>query len=448
MRLRQLSLWVSSVALLLACWQPTMASDRGSLIVRVSPKEAYIYADGEPVYESKGHYITLEPGEHTIDLYNYGYRPETRKVTITTHQTTKIDVTMQAIPGAISGPWGCITIEGPHGAAVLLNGKDPHDYFVGNIKEFDNDHLWKKELIVPPGKQELTIAYAQNAPWTTTVDVQPNKRVVVDAFKGVRKTVPWSRGEQLKEMSRFQGGVLNDHVAVEKVGGQFAASAGQVNCGDSAHLTWSSTGATRTEINGAPVSASGDQTVQPNHNTLYKFTAAGPGGVYTSDAAVNVNNDINASLNVTPASVNIQNFGQGESPQKTATVTWSAPNATSVTLDPIGAVAGSGSREVPITPASSSGPIDQTVTYTLTATNACGGSQTRTATLHITGSNAPLEAAANVPPEPKPQPPQVANAAPAELPHTASQLPLIGLVGALSLAAAGVLRIVRKKFSV
>jgi outer membrane protein OmpA-like peptidoglycan-associated protein len=33
------------------------------------------------------------------------------------------------------------------------------------------------------------------------------------------------------------------------------------------------------------------------------------------------------------------------------------------------------------------GPIDETVTYTLRASNACGGSETRTATLHITGSN-------------------------------------------------------------
>jgi hypothetical protein len=448
MRLRQECLLLSSVALVFTCLQPAMASDRGSLIVRVSPKETYIYADGEPVYESKGHYITLEPGEHKIDLYNYGYRPETRTVTITSHQTTKIDVTMQAIPGAISGPWGCITIEGPHGAAILLNGKDPHDYFVGNIKEFDNDHLWHKELIVPPGKQELTVAYAQREPWTTTVDVEPNKRVVVDAFKGVRKTVPWSRGEQIKELSRFQGGILNDHVAVEKVGGQFASSSGQVNCGDSAHLTWSSTGATKTEINGTPVSASGDETVQPKQNTNYKFTAAGPGGVYTSEASVNVNNDIPATLTVTPASLTIQNSGQGEPAAKTATVTWSAPNANSVSVDPLGSVGESGSREVPVSPNTSAGPIDQTVTYTLTATNACGGSQTRTASLHITGSNGPLEGAVNAPSESQGQPTQVAQAAPAQLPHTASQLPLIGLVGILFLAAAASLRLIVKKMSV
>ena len=32
------------------------------------------------------------------------------------------------------------------------------------------------------------------------------------------------------------------------------------------------------------------------------------------------------------------------------------------------------------------GPIDRDVTYTLSATNACGGTATRTATLHVVGS--------------------------------------------------------------
>src|SRR5579872_3935266 len=132
MRFRQLSIHVSAVALLLVTVQPLLAGDRGSLIVRVNPPETYIYADGQPVYWSKGHYVTLLPGTHKIDLYNYGYSPETRTVNIEAHKTTIIDVTMQAVPGTVTGPWGCITIEGPHGAAVLLNGKEPAEFFVGN----------------------------------------------------------------------------------------------------------------------------------------------------------------------------------------------------------------------------------------------------------------------------------------------------------------------------
>jgi len=383
MRFRQLSIQVSAAVLLLVSVQPLLAGDRGSLIVRVNPPETYIYADGQPVYWSKGHYITLLPGTHKISLYNYGYSPETRTVTIEARKTTTIDVTMQAVPGTVNGPWGCITIEGPHGAAVLLNGKEPAESFVGNIKEFDNELLWKKELIVPPGTHQLTIADALRPSWTTAVEVKPNQRVVVDAYKGVRKTVAWKRGERLEALSKFKGGTLNYHVAVEKVTGLFSSSTEQISCGQTAHLTWSAKGATKVELNGAPVSASGDQTVQPTQSTDYKFTAVGPGGVYTSAAKVNVDNSIQASLNVSPGELRYNGNGQ----PSMATVTWSAPNADSVSLDPLGSVGANGSREVPITPSpSSSGAINQTVTYTLRASNSCGGSETRIATLHITGN--------------------------------------------------------------
>ena len=147
---------------------------------------------------------------------------------------------MQAIPGNVSGPWGCITLEGADRNAVLLNGKDPAVFFVGHGDEFNNEWGWQQELIVPPGKYEMTVACSCADPWTTTVDVPANQRVVVDAYKGVRKTVPWSRGEQLQSLARFQAGTASAKVAVEKVTGQFSASTTQINCGDSAHLTWSS----------------------------------------------------------------------------------------------------------------------------------------------------------------------------------------------------------------
>ena len=63
MRVRKVSLLVSLVALLFICVQPVMASsDRGYLIVHVNPPETYVYADGEPVVESNGHYISSHSG--------------------------------------------------------------------------------------------------------------------------------------------------------------------------------------------------------------------------------------------------------------------------------------------------------------------------------------------------------------------------------------------------
>ena len=67
MRNRNLGMLILGVALLLICVHPAMAKSRGYLIVHVNPPETYIYADGEPVVESKGHYIILTPGEHQIE---------------------------------------------------------------------------------------------------------------------------------------------------------------------------------------------------------------------------------------------------------------------------------------------------------------------------------------------------------------------------------------------
>ena len=61
MRIRQLCFLLSSVALLLICVQPALAQG-GKLIVRANPPEAYIYADGKPIVEAKGHYLCAHRG--------------------------------------------------------------------------------------------------------------------------------------------------------------------------------------------------------------------------------------------------------------------------------------------------------------------------------------------------------------------------------------------------
>ena len=387
-------LFLSMAVLLLFSVQPVMAQ-RGKLIVHATPRQAYIYADGQPVVDSNGHYVTLPAGMHKIDVYNYGYKPETREVTIEAHKTMVLNVTLQPISGTLAGPWGCITLEGADRDAVLLNGEEPA-FFVGHGDEFNNEWVWKQELVVPPGKYKLIVLRGDPREWSTDVDVQANQRVVVDAYKGVRKTVPWPRGQQLQSMPRFQAGIASAEVVVQKVTGQFSTSTAQINCGDSAHLTWSSEGAAKTDLNGSPVAPSGDQTVQPKQTADYKFTAAGPGGIYNGEATVSVNTAIPASLSVSPAEVRYHKVGDKVEQQGTATVTWSAGNADTISVDPLGTVSANGNREIQANPTKTSvGPIDETVTYTLHASNACGGSETRTATLHITGSNDVLQGAVN-----------------------------------------------------
>ena len=193
------------------------------------------------------------------------------------------------------------------------------------------------------------------------------------------------------------------------------------------------------------MSASGDQTVQPKQSTDFKFRAAGPGGVYTSDATVNVNNAVTASLNVSPDDVRYNQAGE-KIGTGTPTVTWSAANADSVSIDPLGSVGTNGSQPLQVTPPS--GPGIQTVTYTLHASNACGGSVTRTASLQVRGPDQVLQGAVNSQPAPTVESAPV-QTAPVEtaalaLPKTASALPLVGLFGLLSLCASVVILIVSK----
>ena len=45
-----------------------------------------------------------------------------------------------------------------------MNGKDPA-FFVGHGDEFNNEWVWKQELIVPPGRYELTVIHGDPEVW-------------------------------------------------------------------------------------------------------------------------------------------------------------------------------------------------------------------------------------------------------------------------------------------
>src|SRR5262249_57949206 len=99
--------------------------------------------------------------------------------------------------------------------AVLLNGKSP-DYFVGHGDEFNNEFWFKQELVVPPGTYQVTIQSKDKDVWSGPVSVAADQRVVVDAHKGVRKSVPWKRGEKLGTIPRFKVGTASATVAAAK----------------------------------------------------------------------------------------------------------------------------------------------------------------------------------------------------------------------------------------
>lgn len=390
MKIKSLISRSTTVAMLLLVGVPCLAQD-GKLAIQATPKQAYVFVDGHAVGEASRHRsLTLSPGEHKIDLVNYGYVPATRSVTITSGQVTNVEIGLQAVASTVAPPFGAMTIEGANRDAVLLNGKTP-DFFVGHGDEFNHEWGWKQELVVPPGTYQLTVLGRETEIWSGPVEVAANQRVVIDIPKGVRKTVPWSRGEKLGTLPRFTVGTASATVAVAKPSAELSASAAQVNCGDGSQIKWSSTDAPRVDLTPVgSVQASGEQAVQPKQTTTYQLTAVGPGGTATSSTTVNVNTAVQADLQLSPSEVHYKRVGDKVVEEGSTALNWTAANASTVSIDPLGTVDPNGNRSLAITPKQTDlGPVDENVTYTLTASNVCGGSETKTATLHIVGLVAP-----------------------------------------------------------
>jgi outer membrane protein OmpA-like peptidoglycan-associated protein len=381
----------ATVLLLCAGALPSLAQD-GKLKIHVTPKQAYAFVDGHAYGEATIHALYLSPGDHKVDLYNYGYAPASSSVSITAGKTTKLDVTMTPINTPVPGPVGAMTIEGASRDAILLNGKTP-DFFVGHGDEFNHEWWWKQELVVPPGTYQVTVLapVTGSEVWSGPVEVPVNQRVVVDIPKGVRKTVPWPRGEKMTDLARFKAGTATATVAVAKPTAQLSTTAAQVNCGDGTQLKWTAADAPQVAITPVgTVAPSGEQNIQPKQTTVYQLTALGPGGTATASTTVNVNTGIQADLGLTPTEVKYKRVGDQVVDQSGSALNWTAANAGAVSIDPLGSVSPTGSRTVQVTPHKTDpGPVDETVTYTLTATNDCGGTETKTATLHIVGSIEP-----------------------------------------------------------
>ena len=380
---------------LLLCATVASLAQQAKVRVEVAPPEAYVFVDGQAMGEGS-HTLALTPGEHHFAVYNYGYAPQVHAVTLKEGSNLPLKVRLEKTGEEVSGPWGRIQIEGAPRAVVLLNGKTP-EYMVGHGDEFDHNFLWKQQLIVPPGTHQLTLIEKDKEVWSGPVTVPANQRVIVDVAHGSKQTVkPWSAGANIKSLPRFKAGIASATVAVAPVSSSLNAAPGQVNCGQSTQLAWTSKEALHTSItfdsetlNELP--AAGERSVQPAHTTTYNMQAAGPGGIAKSSATVDVNNAIQSSLAVSPSEVRYRRIGNKVVEQGSANLQWSAANADSVTLEPVGTVTPTGQQTVqPLPQQTKEGAVDETQTYTLTAKNNCGGTETRTATVHLTGAIEPL----------------------------------------------------------
>jgi len=362
----------------------------GKLKIHVSPKQAYVFVDGKAIRDGS-QTIALTAGSHAIGVDNYGYTPQTKNVDITAGKTRDMDVVLQASGDKVNGPFGDIELKGHPRAAVLLNGSTPA-YFVGHVDEFDNNWIWHQWLLVKPGTYQVTATEKGQSIWSGPVTVKAGERVIVDLnHNGATKTREFKRGLNLGPQPRFETGIASAMVPIAPVKAQLSARASQVACGQSTDLNWKSADAVDTSIsNLGNVSANGDRSVSPLHPTTYELVAKGPGGTAEQTVTVNVNVQPTAQLDVSQPQLRYHKIGDKVVEQDSATLNWSASNANQVTIQPLGNVATSGSKSIEAMPdRTSTGPVNRDVTYTMTASNACGGTATRTATFHVTGSIEP-----------------------------------------------------------
>jgi outer membrane protein OmpA-like peptidoglycan-associated protein len=143
----------------------------------------------------------------------------------------------------------------------------------------------------------------------------------------------------------------------------------------------------------SPVPTTGEKTISPRQTTTYELTATGPGGVVKQSTTVEVNPVVQSSLNASPAEIRYRRIGDKLIEQGSTTLNWSSSNADASSLGTLGSVDASGTKSLTLSPTqTANGPVDEEFKYTLTATNVCGGSDTKTVAVHLKGSIEPIPA--------------------------------------------------------
>jgi OmpA family/PEGA domain len=363
------------------------STNHGKLHIHVSPKQAYVFVDGKAVRDGN-QTIELSAGSHRIGVYNYGYMDKAQDIQIESGKKTDLDVTLEPSGDKVSGPFADIEFKGDPRAAVLLNGLTP-DYFVGHVDEFDWNWIWHQRLLVKPGTYQVTVTREGNTIWSGPVTAKAGQQVTVDLNRhGAITTKDWKQGLHMGPQPRFHAGVASPTVPIAPATAELSAQNKNLACGQSTDLDWKATDAASISItNLGDVQAQGDRSVSPTKTTTYELTALGPGGKATRDVTVAVNTEPTASISLSQPDVRYHQVGDKVVEDGSTTLNWSTSGANSVDVEPINGHSISGSETVePKLKQTTVGPVNENITYTLTARNTCGGTTTRAATLHVTGS--------------------------------------------------------------
>jgi len=370
----------------------------GKLKISVSPKQAYTFVDGKAIGPGN-RTMELEVGTHHLVVANYGYKFVEQDVSIDSGHTVPLEVNLDPVGADIAGPRGRIQIEAgtrrAGDAAVLLNGRKPQ-YFVGHVDEFNNEIISHQELIVPPGTHELTITRYGKELWSGSVTVGADQRVILNISNGKQVTKAWPRGSSKLSAAvpRFHAGIASATVVVAPVAGAVSVNPAKIDCNQNTLLAWTSGETIDADMSGmSPVPTTGERTISPRQTTAYELTATGPGGVTKPSTTVEVNAVVQSSLKASPSEVRYRRIGDKVLEQGSTALSWSSSNANAASLGTLGTVDASGTKSLTLSPTqTANGPVDEEFKYTLTATNICGGSDTKTVAVHLKGSIEPIPA--------------------------------------------------------
>ena len=363
------------------------SAEDGTLEIHVKPKQAYVFVDGRAIRDGSQK-IELGAGKHEVGVYNYGFLAKTQEVSIGAGETTHLSVALQPTGDEVAGPFADIEFKGHPRAAVLLNGDTPK-YFVGHVDEFNWDWIWHQRLLVHSGTYHVDVTRDGNTIWSGDITAKAGQKAIVHLNdNGRTETKEWKTGLNMAAQPRFRAGIASATVPPAPVDARFMATAKEVGCGDSADLKWNTHDAVAIKITKmGDVSAKGERSVSPKANTTYVLTAVGPGGESKQAVTVDVNKRPEATLSLNEQEVHFHKIGDKVVQQGTTVLDWSASNANSVLVEPFGSESLSGSRTIKADPTQTTdGPVNEDVKYSMTAANACGGTTTKTATLHIVGS--------------------------------------------------------------
>ncbi len=127
-----------------------------------NPRGASITLDGRSLgytpYDGQ-----VPVGRHTVRLDLAGYQPYITEVNVTTTQISRIDVRLTPIPAAT----GRLIVESnPRGASITLDGRSL------GYTPYDGQ--------VPVGRHTVRLDLAGYQPYTTEVNVTPNKTAKID----------------------------------------------------------------------------------------------------------------------------------------------------------------------------------------------------------------------------------------------------------------------------